>query len=93
MTKRFTRKTGLSFFVKIKKLDGRVVSRRSPAKRKVYNFLQAGSAKFKWIYLKVTYKPGLANEGKYSFDQKHELLNAWQCFTEENLIKDVITNY
>jgi len=87
------RKKELSFYVKIKKLNGKVISRRSPIKRKVFNFLQAGISEFKSIYLCVTYKRGFRNEGKYTFDQKHELLNAWRSFTEEDLIRDIIENY
>ena len=90
---RFLRTKGLSFFVKVKKLNGKVVSRRSPIKNKIFRFLQANTDSYAWIYLKVSYKPGFINEGKYTFDQKHELLNAWRSFTEEDLIKDIIKNY
>jgi hypothetical protein len=85
------RQKGLSFSVKIKKLDGKVISRRSSIKMKVFNFLKAGGNEFKWIYLCVTYKPGIYNEGKYYPKDKHEILNAWQSFTEEDLIMEALT--
>ena len=91
--KKATRKNGLSFYVKIKLLDGKVISRRSPIKRKVLNFLQANGTEFKWVYLLVTYKPGFYNDGKYKMDQVDELWKAWRAFTEESLIKEVIEEY
>lgn len=91
--KRFTRKKGLSFYVSIKKLNGKVIKRQSPIKMKVFYFLQANSEKYARIFIRITYKPGLVNEGEYTFDQKNEMINAWQSFTDEDLIKDAITNY
>jgi hypothetical protein len=83
---------GLSFYVKIKKLNGEVISKQSGAKKTIWNLFEPQILGFKWIYIRVTYKPGFYNDGKYTFDQKHELLNAWRSFTEEDLIRDVI-NY
>ena len=84
------RQKGLSFFIKIKKLDGGVISRRSSIKKKIFNYFQANRNEFKWIYLCVTYKPGFINEGKYHPNEEHEFLNAWRSFTEEDLIKDAL---
>jgi len=85
------RQNGLSFYVKIKFLDGKVISRRSPIKMRVWNFLQASLNEFKSIYLCITYKKGIINEGKYKFEEKHELINAWKSFTEEDLIREALT--
>jgi len=82
---------GLTFSVKIKKTNGEVVSRRSPIKRKVFNFLQAGRMEYVWIYLLVAYKKGVYNDGKYYQKYDAELIKAWQAFTEENLINDALT--
>jgi len=82
---------GLSFFCRIKLINGEVVSRRSPIKLKVFNFIQARKTKFKTIYLLVTYKKGIYNDGFYRQNQYDEFLKAWQSFTEENLIKDALT--
>ena len=87
---RITKKK-LSFYVKIKKINGEVISRRSPYKTRVLNFIKATSFKFQWIYLLVTYKRGLFNDGKYYQNQKNELMNAWQSFTDEDLIRDVLS--
>lgn len=84
------RQKGLSFFVKIKKLDGKVISRRSPQKKKISIFLEANRNEYAWIYILVTYKPGIFNEGKYYPQDDHEVMNAWRSFTEEDLIKEAL---
>ena len=45
-------------------------------------------ANFKSCYLKVTYQPGIVNEGVYH--NKPDLLNAWQQFTEDDLIREAL---
>ena len=89
--KRFARQKGLSFYVVIKKPNGKVLSRLSPQKSKVSRFLQANWENYAQIYLKVTYKPGIINEGVYLPKDKHEVMNAWNSFTSEDLIKDALT--
>lgn len=89
MKKRIKQK-GLSFYLKIKLLDGKVISRRSPIKRKILLFSKAGINEFKWIYLRVTYKPSIYNDGKYYTYE--DFLNAWKSFTAEKLINEAI-NY
>ena len=93
MIKKFTRKTGLSFYTKIKLLDGKVISRRSPKKTMIYNFLKANKNQFKWVYIKVTYKPKIYNDGKYKTGEWEELMRAWKTFTEESFIREVIAEY
>ena len=90
---RFLKQRGLQFYAKIKYLDGKVTSRRSSIKRKITTFLPHDSNEIKWIYIKVAYKPNMINEGKYLAKDFDEMWKAWNCFTEEDLIKDVINNY
>lgn len=64
MSKRYIEKNGLVFYYKnYKKNDWKVISRRSSKKIKIYNFPQANSARFKSIYIRVTYKRGIYNDG------------------------------
>ena len=88
---KFLRKLGLSFYAKIEDSNGLVTIRLSSIKRKIFNFLTKAPVRFKSIYLRVTYKPGIINEGKYKSDQIDEMWNAWRSFTDEGLIKDALT--
>jgi len=60
-------------------------------KRKVLIFLKAVKNEFKWVYLSVVYKKGIMNEGKYYWEERHEIFNAWQSFTDEDLIREALT--
>lgn len=91
--KRYLRRAGLRFYAKIKLLDGKVLTLHSCKKMRVSSFVQANSAEFKYIYIKVTYKEGIYNDGKYYTHQLNELWNAWKCFTEETFIKEVLNDY
>ena len=90
---KFHRAKGLSFYAKIKYLDGRVSIRLSPLKKKIFHFLPNEPVGIKWIYIRVTYKPRVINEGKYYAKDIDEMWKAWSCFTEEDYIKEVIANY
>ena len=89
--RKLTKLNGLVFSAKIKYLDGKVTNRRSHSKRKIYNFLPKDPTGINWIYINVTYKPGIYNDGKYLSNQLDEMMNAWLIFTEEDLIKDALT--
>jgi hypothetical protein len=90
MKNRFTKSSELRFYAKVKKLDGTIKIKVSPRKAKIALFLNRHSDKFKYIYLRVTYKKGITNEGKY-FNYP-EVKNAWLAFTDEDLIKEAL-NY
>jgi hypothetical protein len=60
---------------------------------KIFNFLRLAGEPFKYIYIRVTYKPMVINEGRYTQKDMKELWNAWRCFTDEELIEDIIKNY
>ncbi len=93
MAKKFIKKNKVIFCAKIIKVNGDLISKRSSKKIKIYNFPQANSLKFKLIYIKVTYKQGIYNDGEYTYKQKNDLFIAWRSFTEENFIKGVINYY
>lgn len=78
MAKKFIKKNKVIFCAKIIKVNGDLISRRSPKKMKIYHFLQANSASFISIYIRVTYKQGFYNDVKYVFNQKEVLINAWK---------------
>lgn len=96
MEKKVLRRHKLDFpqpriWVKIYFKDKRVLQRSSTIKIKVYNFAKRHWIDGSKINLRVVYKKDVENEGLY-YDWEHFVL-AWEAFTEEQFMKEVINDY
>lgn len=91
---KMSRILGLLFYAKITFLDGKVVDKHSHSKKAICLFINREiRSKFKSIYIKVIYKKGIYNDGKYLAKDIDEMWKAWRAFIEEDLIRDAINNY
>lgn len=82
-------RANLKMRVIITKSNGEVCERLSRFKLRILSFAKANYDEGDKIQFKITYKPGIENKGEYH-DWK-EFLKAYISFTEEDLIKDVLT--
>lgn len=73
----------------ITKSDGEVCERFSRFKMRILGFSKAIYSEGDKIEFKVTYKPNIENEGVYN--KWKDFINAYQSFTEEDLIKEALT--
>lgn len=71
--------------------DKKVLQRQSTIKVKVFNFARKHFIEGSKINLRVVYKKDIENEGNY-YDWKH-FVEAWEAFTEERFVKEVIRDY
>jgi hypothetical protein len=79
----------LKFVIKITKPNKVVLRRLSRIKRLSFNYSKRHYVEGDKINLLVIYKPGITNEGTYY--TWPDFLNAWESFTDEDLIADALT--
>ena len=87
--KRYIKQSGLKYRLKTLK-NGKWTSYPTYHKKLTFRALCVRVPAEKW-HIRVTYKPTVYNEGTY--DNKKDLVNAYEAFTEEALVKYALENY
>jgi hypothetical protein len=89
MKTKIPKRDSLVYYLKIVDNHNLESTMLSKKKLRIARFVNTINPNFKSCYLRVTYKPGIINEGVYT--NKADLINAWKIFSEEDLIKEVMT--
>ena len=87
--KKYIKQSGLHYRLKTFK-NGKWTTYPTQRRKLVFRSLVEATPAEKWA-IKVTYKPTVYNEGIY--DNRKDLMKAYEAFTEEKLIKYALENY